>query len=277
VVWVVELNGVAYVQPEHLSKYFSQFGQVLNAYVILDPDSKQSRGFGYVEFSTVEEAKRVLQIGDHEISGRKLTVENHKNGLSNAQLLQSQVWREQAVEPHRQLREAKAHRSQVSEAGIAYLAPTTQSGAVKVERSNNLPESKECLADTDGKKPSLAAARLGFPVARSKTRILPQKSIFGCISGHLTDQKGSRSKSIKVPRNKLSSAMHDLLKKHLSGSCSSEQFQAHLLDEQNLRYNIASSIQLRERRNLEGSTWHSTESKRRCQTDHNLISGGFRG
>lgn len=69
---------------EDIEKYFSRFGKVLNAYLIFDPQTKVSKNFGYVEFEDVAVAEAVLNISDHEINGKKVTVENHKNGLNAA-------------------------------------------------------------------------------------------------------------------------------------------------------------------------------------------------
>lgn len=37
-----------------LRQYFSQFGELSNAYVIYDPDNNRSKGFGYVQFKHPE-------------------------------------------------------------------------------------------------------------------------------------------------------------------------------------------------------------------------------
>lgn len=240
-VWAARSSGVALTHPEHLFKYFSQFGQVLNAYVIFDPDSKQSRGFGYVEFSSVEEANDVLQASDHEISGRRLTVENHRNGLTNTQLLQSQVSRELVAENRKWLREAKAQRSPVSKAGIASSAPTTQSGAGRAFLTGKNSEHIGFQSSTGAKQAPALALRLEIPVARSKTNICAQKSIFGRIPKHPPVQPDAALSSLKPSSKKQSAAMRDLVKRHLSGSCSSEQFLAHSLNEQNLRFSLGPS------------------------------------
>lgn len=69
---------------EDLATYFSQFGTVSNAYLIYDPQSKLSKNFGYVEFEDVHTAELVLSLPAHEINGKKITLENHRNGLNAA-------------------------------------------------------------------------------------------------------------------------------------------------------------------------------------------------
>ncbi len=63
------------VNNADLESLFSQYGQVTKAQVITDRDSGRSRGFGFVEMSTVEEANAAIEAlngKDHE--GRNLTV-----------------------------------------------------------------------------------------------------------------------------------------------------------------------------------------------------------
>ena len=60
---------------ESLRNYFSQCGTVESATVITDKFSGQSRGFGFVEMSTSEEAqKAIAQLDGREFEGRRLTV-----------------------------------------------------------------------------------------------------------------------------------------------------------------------------------------------------------
>jgi RNA recognition motif-containing protein len=65
----------------HLSEHFSRFGRVLNAYVIYDPHTKESKNFGYVEFDSVQVALDVLRNYSHSLFGKKITLEPHKHGL----------------------------------------------------------------------------------------------------------------------------------------------------------------------------------------------------
>ena len=60
---------------ESLAEAFGAAGTVVSAKVITDRDSGRSKGFGFVEMSTVEEAKAAIQIfAGKELDGRTLTV-----------------------------------------------------------------------------------------------------------------------------------------------------------------------------------------------------------
>ena len=60
---------------ESLREYFGQCGTVESATVITDKFTGQSRGFGFVEMSTSEEAqKAIAQLNGREFEGRTLTV-----------------------------------------------------------------------------------------------------------------------------------------------------------------------------------------------------------
>src|SRR3989475_6111587 len=76
------IGGLSYsTTSEGLREFFSQSGNVLSATVITDRFSGQSRGFGFVEMATAEEAQNAIsQLNGREFDGRKITVE-----LSNPQ------------------------------------------------------------------------------------------------------------------------------------------------------------------------------------------------
>ena len=60
---------------ETLREYFAQCGTVESASVVTDKFSGQSRGFGFVEMATAEEAQRAIsELNGKELDGRKLTV-----------------------------------------------------------------------------------------------------------------------------------------------------------------------------------------------------------
>src|SRR5688500_18932104 len=59
-----------------LREYFAQSGAVLSATVITDRFSGQSRGFGFVEMNTAEDAQNAIsQLNGRELDGRRITVE----------------------------------------------------------------------------------------------------------------------------------------------------------------------------------------------------------
>jgi len=60
---------------ESLAEAFGAAGNVVSAKVITDRDSGRSKGFGFVEMSTVEEAKAAIDMfAGKELDGRTLTV-----------------------------------------------------------------------------------------------------------------------------------------------------------------------------------------------------------
>ena len=58
-----------------LETLFAEHGTVEKAQVITDRDSGRSRGFGFVEMATSEEAKAAIDsLNGHNLDGRDLTV-----------------------------------------------------------------------------------------------------------------------------------------------------------------------------------------------------------
>lgn len=70
------VGGLPYTTREDaLKEYFSQAGNVASAVIIMDKMSGRSKGFGFVEMSTEEEAQNAVSMfHDKEFEGRKLTV-----------------------------------------------------------------------------------------------------------------------------------------------------------------------------------------------------------
>ena len=56
------------ITDEDLETMFSAYGKVLSAKVVTDADSGESRGFGFVEMSTVQEGKTAIE----ELNGQNL-------------------------------------------------------------------------------------------------------------------------------------------------------------------------------------------------------------
>jgi len=58
-----------------LSEAFAQAGTVVSAVVIMDKMSGRSKGFGFVEMSTEEEAQAAIDLwNDKELDGRAIKV-----------------------------------------------------------------------------------------------------------------------------------------------------------------------------------------------------------
>lgn len=58
-----------------LGQLFSQVGTVVSAQVVKDRETGRSRGFGFVEMSTEEEAQAAVQkLNGSDVEGRKIVV-----------------------------------------------------------------------------------------------------------------------------------------------------------------------------------------------------------
>lgn len=64
---------------DSLKSLFSEVGNVTSAQVMTDKFSGRSRGFGFVEMSTPEEAQSAIdKFNGHELDGRKIVVNEAK-------------------------------------------------------------------------------------------------------------------------------------------------------------------------------------------------------
>ena len=74
------VGNLAYaVSNSDLEQLFSQVGQVQSVAVITDKFSGQSKGFGFVEMATEEDAsKAIQQFNDTELKGRNIKVNEAK-------------------------------------------------------------------------------------------------------------------------------------------------------------------------------------------------------
>lgn len=63
------------IRDEQLRELFSQFGEVVEAIVITERHSGRSKGFGFVTFSTDEEAQAAVDaMHQKDVEGRPLVV-----------------------------------------------------------------------------------------------------------------------------------------------------------------------------------------------------------
>ena len=71
------VGGLAYstTTEKELEELFAESGTVTSVAIIKDRDSGQSKGFGFVEMSTDDEAKAAIQaLNGKEVGGRSLMV-----------------------------------------------------------------------------------------------------------------------------------------------------------------------------------------------------------
>ncbi len=60
---------------DSLKKFFEQAGTVVSANVITDRETNRSRGFGFVEMSSDDEAKKaVAELNGKDLDGRAIVV-----------------------------------------------------------------------------------------------------------------------------------------------------------------------------------------------------------
>lgn len=63
-----------------LESKFQQFGKILSTKIIKDPNSKRSRGFGFVTFEELRDAERAIEkMNKSEIDGREIRVEKARD------------------------------------------------------------------------------------------------------------------------------------------------------------------------------------------------------
>ena len=72
----LNVGGLPYsTQEDALKELFAQAGNVVSAVIIMDKMSGRSKGFGFVEMSSQDEAQKAISMfNDQEFEGRKLTV-----------------------------------------------------------------------------------------------------------------------------------------------------------------------------------------------------------
>jgi RNA recognition motif-containing protein len=71
------IGGLAFsTSTERLREVFAAAGQVESAAVVTDRDTGRSRGFGFVEMATTEEAEQAIsQFNGKDLDGRQIRVE----------------------------------------------------------------------------------------------------------------------------------------------------------------------------------------------------------
>lgn len=70
------------ITKKELEKHFAVEGTVIDVHLVVDPLTRESRGFGFVTMSTVEEADRCIKYLDRSVlGGRVITVEKVESSL----------------------------------------------------------------------------------------------------------------------------------------------------------------------------------------------------
>lgn len=70
------VGGIPYTSTsEDLKAHFSGAGTVVSVQIIIDKATNRSKGFGFVEMSSEDEAKKAISMfHDQDFQGRRLTV-----------------------------------------------------------------------------------------------------------------------------------------------------------------------------------------------------------
>ncbi|HWA51804.1 MAG TPA: RNA-binding protein [Patescibacteria group bacterium] len=67
------------VTSDDLKSAFAAYGNVTDAVVITDRETRRSRGFGFVEFATAEEAQKAMEaMNQQPLKGRNINVNEAK-------------------------------------------------------------------------------------------------------------------------------------------------------------------------------------------------------
>ncbi len=69
------VGNLSYSLRDHqLKKVFSEFGEVASVRIINHPQSRRSKGFGFVTFESPKSIKKALKMHGKELNGRSLVV-----------------------------------------------------------------------------------------------------------------------------------------------------------------------------------------------------------
>ncbi len=70
------VGNLAYsTMDQQLQEAFAEFGEVVSASVVIDRATGQSRGFGFVEYGSSEDAERAIEsLNGSSLDGRSITV-----------------------------------------------------------------------------------------------------------------------------------------------------------------------------------------------------------
>ena len=67
------------VASSNLREWFAEYGTVLSARVVMDREKDRSKGFGFVEMETDDQAQAAIHgLNEHEREGRRLAVNEAK-------------------------------------------------------------------------------------------------------------------------------------------------------------------------------------------------------
>lgn len=69
------VGGLSYETDEtSLDSTFSKFGKIINLRIVRNQDTGASKGFGFITYSSEEEAQKALQLDGEKLDGRFIGV-----------------------------------------------------------------------------------------------------------------------------------------------------------------------------------------------------------
>lgn len=70
------VGNIPYSMSEaQLRELFERFGELVSCKLIIDPETKRSKGFGFVEFVSKDDAEEAMeQLNNSDVQGKKLVV-----------------------------------------------------------------------------------------------------------------------------------------------------------------------------------------------------------
>lgn len=83
-------NLIHSVTSSDLREWFAPFGTVLSAKVVMDRETDRSKGFGFVEMETDDQARAAIQgLDEHEHEGRRLTVNEARPRVARTSVIRN--------------------------------------------------------------------------------------------------------------------------------------------------------------------------------------------
>lgn len=72
------------IEEEELKEIFEEYGEVTSVKIITDKFSGRSKGFGFVEMSDDEQAKKTIEeLNNSEVDGRNIVVNQAREKTEN--------------------------------------------------------------------------------------------------------------------------------------------------------------------------------------------------
>jgi hypothetical protein len=127
--------------PDHeLHAYFQQFGSIQKCYVVKDPNTGKTRGFGFVIFGTEEGFEAALGKTDHSIKGKEVHLKSAMSKFEvpaeseSTQGSASRPRHPQAPGSQHQSKKSHKHKPQALQASVGRTQPARQHQQAKPER-----------------------------------------------------------------------------------------------------------------------------------------------